>query len=373
MLILTALGRSSRQLLPSLLLLTLISPAFAREATTRPTETSVEFLSSGQAQSAIIDESMEPYFKLLQPMEMSVKTGEPIGDGTLEQQRDRCRKRYQDAVEEFTDEEKDALRWYVSKLAPLVENDYPLYARTPWSFLKLSPRFEGGMPHTRGSHIIIAENELAGLVQSRKHAPEWTALVRGATILLHEQLHVVQREHPRDMAKLYTEFWKFKHADAVTGCDWLTQHQIVNPDGVDVRWVYPLKQDDKTRWIWPLIILDKDADPEKATFADMRMVAVDVDPDGANSFKARVDPDGRPIMQSLNDVAEYASAFPATQEDFHPNEAAANLFAMIQILNRILPGHVPDGPDRIATMRKKLEPLNTWFEKVLADGMDSSK
>jgi hypothetical protein len=159
----------------------------------------------------------------------------------------------------------------------------------------------------------------------------------------------------------------------VTGCDWLTQHQIVNPDGVDVRWVYPLKQDDKTRWIWPLIILDKDADPEKATFADMRMVAVDVDPDGANSFKARVDPDGRPIMQSLNDVAEYASAFPATQEDFHPNEAAANLFAMIQILNRILPGHVPDGPDRIATMRKKLEPLNTWFEKVLADGMDSSK
>jgi hypothetical protein len=356
-----------RARLAILISLTFVSSTLAREATTRPAEASVEFLTQEQARAAIVDESMEPYFKLLQPMEMSVKTAAPIGDGTLEQQRDRCRKRYQAAVESFTPEEEETLRWYVSRLAPKVAREYPLYAQTHWSFLKLSPRFEGGMPHTRGAHIVVSAGVVGMLTAARKHAPEWAALAQGADILLHEQSHVVQREHPREMARLYTGFWKFEHPEAVQGCDWLTRHQLVNPDGVDVRWVFPIHEGQKTRWIWPLIVFGDVADPGAATFADMRMIGVDVEPASKGVFKAKLQPDGTPLMQDLMGITEFASAFLGSQNIYHPNEAAADLFAKGVIVDKLLPASLTAGdPGRLATAQKKLQPLNAWFVKVLA-------
>src|SRR5690348_15957545 len=64
---------------------------------TRPA-VAVRFLSKAQGQLVIIDETSEPYFKLLQPMEMSAKTGFPIVGTTIEAEQDDCRRRYQQAV-----------------------------------------------------------------------------------------------------------------------------------------------------------------------------------------------------------------------------------------------------------------------------------
>jgi hypothetical protein len=348
------------------LLLALAAPTVGREPTTQAAAPAIEFLDQAGAKKAIVDETMEPYFQLLQPMEMSVKTAEPIGQGTLDEQRDRCRKRYQAAVQDFNAEEQDALRWYVSKLEPLVEKDYPLYAHTPWSFIKLDSRFEGGMPHTRGSHIVISEEVLKGLVQGRKNWPEWMSLAQIGDVLLHEQSHVVQRENPAQFAKLFTGLWKFKHA-AVQGCDWITQHQIVNPDGVDVNWVFPIKDGDTTRWIWPLIVFGDVDDANKATFADMQMVAIDLEAMGDNSFKAKVGAGGKPVMKELMSVAEYVSVFRPSRNIYHPNEAAADLFAKIVVINKVVPGNLP--PERQAGLQKmsdELKPLDDWFKKILA-------
>lgn len=351
----------------SVLLFALLAPALAKQPASAPATQQVEFLDRADAAKAIVDESMEPYFKLLQPMEMSVKTAEPISDGTLDQQRDRCRQRYQKAVEEFTADEQETLRWYVSKLAPLVAEDYPLYAKTPWSFLKLDGKFEGGMPHTRGGHIVLSGGFLAVLIQMHKSAPEAIALARGGDVLLHEQSHVVQRENPAAFARLYTGFWKFKHAAAVQGGDWLTQHQIVNPDGVDINWVFPITEGATTRWIWPLIVFQAD-DPAHASFGDMRMVAVDIEPAGKNSFKARLGPDGKPQMQYLMSVGEYVSQFRPSGNIYHPNEAAADLFAKVVILDRLMPQIVPaKDAEKLKKPMNALAPLKQWFENVLAE------
>jgi hypothetical protein len=56
------------------LLFALAAPAIGREPTTRAAAPAVEFLDQAATKKAIVDETMEPYFKLLQPMEMSVKT-----------------------------------------------------------------------------------------------------------------------------------------------------------------------------------------------------------------------------------------------------------------------------------------------------------
>jgi hypothetical protein len=350
------------------ILLALVGNAPAREATTQSASATIEFLGRAAARKAIIDESMEPYFRLLQPMEMSVKTGEPIGDGTLEQQRDRCRKRYQDAMEEFTDEQKEALRWYISKLMPMVAADYPLYAKTPWSFIKISSKFEGGMPHTRGPHIVLSDGVLGTLVQAKRQAPQWMALAQFGDVLLHEQSHVVQRQHPRQMASLYTELWKFKHVGTIEGGDWITRHQIVNPDGVDVRWIFPIQEGQKTRWIWPLIVFGGVDDPAKASFGNMQMIAVEVEPAGADAFKAKMGDDGKPVMQDLMGVSQYTSVFRISQNIYHPNEAAADLFAKLVIVNKVLPGNVPaESNEQLDKAKTELEPLNQWFKKVLKD------
>lgn len=349
-------------------------PAIARDAaapatepTTQAAPISIEFLNLGDARKAIVDESMEPYFSLLQPMEMSVKTEKPIGGGTLQQQRDECRRRYQSAVQEFSDEEKDALRWYISKLAPSLAADYPLFARTPWSLIKLSPAFEGGMPHTRGPHIIVSETVLKPMVAMKKtQSPQWMTLAQFGGVALHEQSHVVQREHPDRFAKLYSDYWHFKHARSIQGCPWLTTHQLVNPDGVDVRWVFPIEDNGKTAWIWPLVVFGDVDDPAQTSFADMRMVAIDLEPAADNSFRAKVDAGGKPVMRDLTDVPEYVKVFQHSTNIYHPNEAAADLFAKVVILRSILPGNTP-AEGRAALDQEILvyAPLTEWFKKTL--------
>jgi hypothetical protein len=360
-----------------LILLLGTTPVIARNPVARPSTQpttqaappSIEFLGISAARKAIVDESMEPYFKLLQPMEMSVKTAKPIGGGTLQQQRDECRHRYEGAVQEFSDEEKDALRWYVLKLVPFVAADYPLYARTPWSFIKLSPQFEGGMPHTRGSHIIVSETVLRAMVAVRKQpAPQWIELAQFGDVLLHEQSHVVQREHPDRFAKLYTDLWHFKHATSIQGCQWLTTHQLVNPDGVDVRWVFPVIDHGQKTWIWPLVVFGEVDDPAQTSFADMRMVAIELEPGpAADSFRAKVDAGGKPVMRDLLEVPEYVKLFPRSSNIYHPNEAAADLFAKTVIMADIVRPNAP--ADSRAALNQALldyEPLRDWFKRILA-------
>ena len=72
-------------------------------------KSAVGFLTAKDAADAIVDESMEPYFSLLLPLEMHAKTGSSGPGANLAAQRDECRKRYRSAVLDFTDDEKAAM------------------------------------------------------------------------------------------------------------------------------------------------------------------------------------------------------------------------------------------------------------------------
>jgi uncharacterized protein YijF (DUF1287 family) len=93
------------------------------------------------------------YFKSLQPLEMAAKTGLLLPAGDLPQQRSVCMDRYRSAVHEFSLEEQNALG-AATELIDAAVKDYPLYASTPWRFLKLANNIEGGMPHTRAVYRL---------------------------------------------------------------------------------------------------------------------------------------------------------------------------------------------------------------------------
>src|SRR5271167_596158 len=106
----------------------------------------VAFLTAEQGRSAIVDESVEPYFSLLQTREMSAKTGTPIDGDTLDAQRSSCRKRYQAAVSDFSAPEQAAVRRIVAGVHPYLQERYPVFAAEPWRFIKVARAIEGGMP-----------------------------------------------------------------------------------------------------------------------------------------------------------------------------------------------------------------------------------
>jgi hypothetical protein len=328
---------------------------------TGPASSSITFLTAEQARTAIVDDSLDPYFEKLQPMEMSAKTGRAITGKTLAEQRAECRRRYQAEVRDFTMEEKETLRSLVEQLSPALRKDYPLFAETPWSFLKVSHRVEGGLPHTRGKHIVLPEGFCLRLVAQMRNDPHggnsWVC-----NLLVHEQMHVFQRLHPGVLDDLYTKVWGFERAEDIQGCPWLTSHHVVNPDGADCCWVFPIRNGEGTNYIWPLVIF-REGEGLKRMPRDFRMVAIELDKT-EKGFRVRVDEDGKPVFRNLLRVPEYRKAFAPSRNIYHPHEASADMFAMIVLSDAsILEGGPPDS--RRDTAKETLEAERKWFRRNL--------
>ncbi len=282
----------------------------------------VAFLTAEQAKTAIIDESVEPYFSLLQTQEMSAKTGSEIDGDTLTVQRDACRKRYQAGVREFSAAEQAALVHVVAGVQPYLIAHFPVFAAEPWRFIKLSRSFEGGMPHTRGHCIVLSDDVLpmfiAGAAQPLNP--------QGTMLLVHEQTHVIQRLHHELFAPLYIESWGMvlmPSAPPPTGE--LAKHQLVNPDGISCVWAFPVTTDGKTELIQPQVLLGGNKAVPRMP-ADFDVVALSVEKHG-EAYDYMRKADGGHRSAPLESISAYIDAFAPSNENFHPNEICAELFS----------------------------------------------
>jgi hypothetical protein len=314
-------------------------------------KSAVRFLSEKEAADAIVDETMEPYFSLLQPLEMHAKTGSAVPDADLTAQRDECRKRYRQAVREFTDDEKAGMTAAAEGISRALKDAYPFFASTPWSFVKLDMSVEGGMPHTRGPHVVVPERmaQAFASLRGRKQDPLKS---RAAQTLIHEQCHVLQRAHPDLFADLYVNVWGLLRAKGIPGDPWLDKVQILNPDGPDVGWIFPAKD----RFWQPLVAL-KEGVEKPAMPRDFVLIGVAREKKG-DAFVVRPGPDGKPEIQPLTKIPEWMAAFGHVGENFHPNETFAVLFAAMAMKEHIAenaPGH-PGNHDK----------LRDWCRKAFA-------
>lgn len=309
-----------------------------------PQESAVRFLAAKEAADAIVDESMEPYFSLLQPLEMTAKTGLPIAGRDLAAKRDDCRKAYRAAVRDFTDEEMAAIAVAAQAITKSLKEAYPLLAAIPWSFIKVDTSLEGGMPHTRGPHVVIPERMAKQFATLAAQGGD-PARSRLAQTLIHELCHVAQRAHPDLFSDLYVNVWGLVRAKGIPGHPWLDQVQIVNPDGPDVGWVFPVKDG-----FWqPLVVLEGTRMPR-----DFKFVGVAREKQG-DTFVVRLK-DGDPERMLLKDIPAYAEAFKAFA-NFHPNETFAEQFAHMAMKD-----HVADPGPSPADFTK----LRDWCRKNFA-------
>jgi len=295
----------------------------------------IRFLTYKEAAAAIVDDSQAPYFSLLQPLEMLVKTGTRLEATDLAKQRDECRQRYRDAVREFTDDEKAAVTDAVTEVHDALRLSYPLVVETPWRFLKLGSPMECGLPHSRGPCIVLPDWAPQQMAQLRK-AGEHPARSKFGEMILREQCHVVERAHPEIFADLFTHEWGLVRAKGLPSCPWLDRFQFLDPDGVDVGWVIAEKAGGTTEHWQPLRVLD-DAVAHPRAPQNLVSIGVRVDRKGA-SFAPRVAKDavdGKPEIKLLSLVESYAAAFGQVSGYHHPAEACACLFSWLAMYENV--------------------------------------
>jgi len=183
---------------------------------------------------------------------------------------------------------------------------------------------------------------------------EGGALTNIGSVLLHEQLHVVQRAHRERMERFYRETWKYVRAESIERGAWLDRHQVVNPDGVDARWVYLLEVGDKTRWVLPDLILNLGEGPKRMP-RDLHLVVLDLEK-REEGFAVKLDARGMPVFEPLSTCESWLDAFPGTPTSYHPNETMADLFVKLVVHDHVL-GCEPDAKPMLERYRKEFREL----------------
>lgn len=313
----------------------LVSGVLWNSTTFADSTPSVVFLDGNAARAAIVNDARDPYFEKLQPIEIAAKLGEQL-TGSLADQHLEARKRYQQAVRPFRPEEQVAIRAYIDALQPFLKN-YPRFARQPWKFVKVADHVEGGLPHTRDEFIVLPEAVSKALFDMRRQQMPESALLRGGMLLLHEQVHVVQRLEPKRFDKLYGQTLGYRRTAAIPLPEDLAANQVANPDGMSCCWLFPRGDG----MVWPFLVF-AERDGVRRMPADFRMLAVNVHlPNDQHGYRVTRGADGRSEVQELLKVREYVEAFPLTQNFYHPNETAADLFSQLVLFDGIASLRMP--------------------------------
>ena len=291
---------------------------------------SFRVLSRTEASKTLTGVEAQGYYGQLQLADVRAKTGLPLEGVTLEAARSISSRAYGAATGDFTDDKGAALRDAVESMQPLMAKRAPLYARTPWCFIKVNATIEGGLPHTRGDCIVLADSVVQSIAQA--HAKTQFDKPSGIwDLLLHEQTHVVQRRNPALFAALYTKVYGFRQVEVVPP-EWLLVRRVVNPDAPLVEWIFAVGQGAAQHWLLPDLELAKLNHPRMP--ADFRAVALGMHV--VDSHRWALDDAATPAAQTdLDRVAEYVDAFPVKGEAFHPNEIAAEMLAEIIMGDKI--------------------------------------
>lgn len=311
-----------------------------------------DLISAEDGRTLILDESFEPYFSELQPLEIAAMTGEAV-TGDLATCRAEARRRFAAAVLEFTPEEAEAVRWFVGQISEVCREHYGLFSDTPWRFLKVRGDLCAGFPHTRATYIVTSERFLSRIVAARQESRE-KALSTVGRVFVHEQIHVLERLLPARFANLAETVMGFRRGQVMANA-WLTERQMGNPDALDLGWLLPVKSADGTeRLVWPRTLLKSDR-PVPRMGADFWPVAVDVERQG-DGWQV-VEADGQPRLHPLAAFQEPLEAMLAPPGIDHPNEVAAYVFERVFVEDCI--------PAANRTADPRLARYRAWFREHL--------
>lgn len=290
----------------------------------------IDILSVEDARKAILDESFEPYFSKLEKREIEAFVGQKAPAGSLEEVRAFARIKFQSAVLPFSKKESQYLSQITTEVNEiLLENDFGLMAHHPWRFIKIDSWLVGGFAHTRGTFIILSQRHLDSLMENWRtdmtEEERHKILQSFGGLLVHEQMHSLQRSFPAKFTRLIADYWGFTkaHVEPETA---ITLNQVSNPDAPQAEWLIPNStKDNSYYWIRTLLKTGVGLPQMGRDFTD-QVFTVNYQ-DGL--YQIEKDNQGRPISFPIKDFTAFKDTFPVTRGIDHPNEISAYMFSDI--------------------------------------------
>ena len=288
----------------------------------------IDFLEKERAAKAILDESYEPYFSQLQIREIEAFTNSKVPTTNLEEARDYAKEKFASAVTNFTEDEKKCITFVVDKVNEiLLKNDITLMANQPWRFIKIEDWLCGGFAHTRGTYIILSQRHLDYLTQSWSDAmteeDEKLLIEKLGGLLVHEQMHSLQRTFASKFKKLYTQYWNFTHAKVLNDGSF-KEDQVSNPDAPIAEWLI-MEPNKKNTFYWIRTLLKKTSGIPVMGQDFTEKVFVVKNKNG--NYSTSVSAEGSLMFTNLDNILFYKNAFPTSRGLDHPNEISAYMFS----------------------------------------------
>jgi len=288
----------------------------------------VEFLSKEIGSKAILDESFEPYFSQLQIREIATFVMEKVPTNDIDEAREFAKIKFSSAVIDFTENEKQCITFVVQKVNELlIENDIFLMANHPWRFIKIEDWLCGGYAHTRGTYIILSQRHIDHVIEGWSDhmttEEEETLIKRFGGLIVHEQMHSLQRTYGSRFNNLYSQYWNFINAN-VREEKSIQIDQVSNPDAPIANWLIPNKEE-KDSFFWVRTLLRKG--PEIPVMGKDFIDKVFFVQKSKNVFTVRKDSAGNPISTTMEDISFYKNSFPTNNGLDHPNEISAYMFS----------------------------------------------
>ena len=286
----------------------------------------ISFLGKSHASVAILDETFEPYFSKLQRKEISTFVQEKAPKN-IDSARAFARMKFSSAVMDFSSQEKEILTFVVKKTNRwLLENDINLMANQPWRFIKIQNWLCGGFAHTRGTYIILSQAYLDRLStdwsDNMTEESELKLVTSLGGLLVHEQMHSLQRTFKSKFKKLYSENWNFINQQIKDEQE-IIKDQVSNPDAPIAEWLIPDPEiRDKFYWIRTLITKNVEIPEMGKDFVD---VAFDIFKDKENYSLIKLN--NTISSRPLSELDFYTKSFPVKRGLDHPNEISAYMFS----------------------------------------------
>ncbi|MBV1924697.1 MAG: hypothetical protein KUG68_11790 [Flavobacteriaceae bacterium] len=286
----------------------------------------IDFLNKEKSAIAILDETYEPFFSKLQIREISAFTNEKVPTNDIQKAREFARSKFSSAVTNFSEAEKKCITFVLQKVTTILEKEgITLMTNHPWNFIKIEDWLCGGFAHTRGNYIILSQKHLdhlnKGWSDNMTPEEELTLVKNLGSLLVHEQMHSLQRSYPKTFENLYANNWNFIKA-TVADEDLITINQVSNPDAPIANWL--IQNNDELYWVRTLLKEENEIPIMGRDFIDNVFTI-----ENSNGiYSVKKDSNEILILKSISDIDFYPKSFPTNRGLDHPNEISAYMFSM---------------------------------------------
>lgn len=212
------------------------SAAGDREVPLSPAK-SVVFLGKESGRQAIVESERDPFFSSLTKIDAELRLAEPLPNSTPESRSMLLKKLFQDAVQDWTDQEVQAMTQYCQVVFQSAQQIAPNWIPGQWKFIKTDGSEEAQAAYTRFDAIVLPQGKLQSVV-SQGASPN--TAYETAKLIAHETSHVYSRLNPETRDRLYRRLGFYRVGPIRMGKA-LEPLRITNPDGVTLEHVIDVK------------------------------------------------------------------------------------------------------------------------------------